>query len=195
MQEKNHYFCNTDVTSYLDDYATAIRAGLTAIDAQELENARLLLKTADRIFVAGNGGSAAISDHLLCDFQKGVGRKVISLSNNPSLLSALHNDLEFPDLVFDWQLNHWGVGEKDVIVLISSSGISANIMRAAQWARANKVNLIGLTGFTGGGLKELSNVSLHIPIHNYGVVEDAHQALMHILSQFIYLEERDARSL
>ena len=193
MQEKNHYFCNTGVTQYLDDYASAIRAGLTAVDEQELENARLLLKTASRIFVAGNGGSAAISDHFLCDFKKGAGRKVINLSANPALLSALHNDLEFPDLVFDWQLDHWNADAGDVIVLISSSGTSANIMRAAQWAKAHKVNLIGLTGFTGGGLNVLANVKLHVPIHNYGVVEDAHQALMHILSQFIYLEERDAK--
>lgn len=176
------------VTQYAEEYATAIKNGLGLVDPQELENARLLIKGASRIFVAGNGGSAAIADHLTCDFCKGAGLTVIDLTANRALLSALHNDLEDPSEVFSQQLEVHNIGAADLVILISASGYSANILEAARFARHRKVSVLGLTGFDGGELRWISQVSLHVPIQNYGVVEDAHQALMHILAQFIHLD-------
>jgi phosphoheptose isomerase len=73
----------------------------------------------------------------------------------------------------------------DVIVLISSSGNSLNVVKAAETARAKEVSVVGLTGFTGGKLRDLAEISLHVPIANYGIVEDAHQILMHVISQYL----------
>ena len=72
-----------------------------------------------------------------------------------------------------------------VIVLISSSGNSPNIVKAAKYAKEKGLTIIGLTGFSGGRLKELSDISLHIPENNYGIVEDCHQSIMHIIAQYI----------
>jgi phosphoheptose isomerase len=73
----------------------------------------------------------------------------------------------------------------DVLLAISSSGNSANILRALEWARGHGVATIAMTGFDGGGARALADVELHVPASNYGIVEDVHQSLMHCLAQFL----------
>jgi D-sedoheptulose 7-phosphate isomerase len=147
------------------------------------------------VFVAGNGGSAAISEHLSCDWQKGVhlehmnGLKVQCLTSNTALLTAIANDYGY-DQAFSYQLEFADVTKEDLVLLISSSGNSDNIIKAALFAKNKGCKVIGLTGFTGGKLKDLADVSLHIPFSNYGLVEDGHQVLMHVLAQYHDIQNR-----
>ena len=142
-----------------------------------------------KIFICGNGGSGSIADHFLCDFMKGVSSdtyfkpKIISLNSNPSLLSAIANDLGY-DKIFEFQLDNLAKAG-DLIVLLSCSGNSKNIIRVIKLAKKKKVKIIGFTGFRGGYLKKNSDINFHVNISNYGIVEDVFQITMHCLSQFI----------
>lgn len=196
LRDKNQYFNQSDVWKYLQEYTDAIVHSLNKIDRTHLENAksvlRLTLSRGGRIFVGGNGGSAAIADHLTCDFMKGTFTEkqnclqVYNLVGSTALFTALANDMGY-EKTFSQQLVMAQIHSKDCVVLISSSGNSPNIIDAAKTARQHCADLIGMTGFDGGELKKISNIELHIPFNNYGVVEDCHQILMHILAQIHYL--------
>jgi phosphoheptose isomerase len=141
------------------------------------------------VFSCGNGGSAAIANHLQCDHLKGIragsdlAPRVISLSANVELITAVANDIGYDD-VFAYQLQSQSVAG-DVLIAISSSGQSPSIVRALTWARGHGLRSIALTGFDGGDSRMLAEVSLHVDATNYGVVEDIHQALVHALAQYI----------
>lgn len=189
----NKTFSEESPHRYLVDYSKALSEAVQKVDPVALDAAcQLLLKTrleGGRIFVAGNGGSAAISEHLSCDWQKGVhlaGQnclKVECLTSNTSLLTAIANDYGY-DKSFAFQLELAEVSKLDVVVLISSSGNSENVVQALKYAKEQGAQVIGLSGFSGGRLKTESDISLYVPFDNYGVVEDAHQSLMHVLAQF-----------
>src|SRR5262249_339135 len=141
------------------------------------------------VFSCGNGGSAAIANHTQCDHVKGVRAKtglaprVVSLSNNVELMTAIANDLAFEQL-FAYQLEaHARPGE--VLVAISSSGRSPKNINGLEYARDNGLQTIALTGFDGGGARRIADVAIHIDCRNYGVIEDVHQSVMHALAQFV----------
>jgi len=200
MQEdtrlRNTYFDRYDISFYLQEYAGMIAASLNKVDVEMLKRAQKALdeahKSGSRVFVGGNGGSAAITDHWSCDFTKGISTDhalsldLHSLCGHHALFTAIANDLGY-EHTFSYQLQLREAYARDLLILISSSGDSANIVEAARYAKNQKMIVIGLTGFSGGKLKELADISLHIPCNNYGVVEDCHQALMHVLAQFHYL--------
>lgn len=187
------------VDDYLDSYAEKLRRGIDSVDRAALKNAARELSEAYRlrraIWVCGNGGSAAISDHFACDHLKGVATntalrpRVLSLSSNTALLTAIGNDLSF-DRIFDYQLASLGQSG-DVLVAVSSSGNSPNIVRAVNAARSLGMRTIGFVGFDGGDLAKAADHVLHVKVANYGVVEDVHQSLMHVLAQFIRLNALD----
>lgn len=131
------------------------------------------------LYTFGNGGSASIAEHMACDWMKGTnGRFVVfSLSSNGPLLSAIGNDFGYENTC-SAQLE-WVAQRFDVVVLISSSGTSHNIVKAAKKAKEIGCKLIGFTGFTGGPLRELCDVSVHCDNYDYGVVEDYHSQVMH----------------
>jgi len=192
-RRRNQIFDASSVGAYLADYAAHLKTALEAVDPVQLDRARALIEGAAsdgrRLFAIGNGGSAAIADHLSCDLMKGTaaaGHAVIdttSLAANMPLYSAIANDFGF-ETVFAHQLRLIG-RRGDVLIAVSSSGNSGNIVAALDAAREIGITTIGLTGFAGGVLRDRADVSLHAPANNYGIVEDAHQALMHILAQFI----------
>jgi D-sedoheptulose 7-phosphate isomerase len=93
------------------------------------------------------------------------------------------HDLSF-DAVFVYQLRSLAKA-RDVLITISSSGDSENIVRAAGWAKENGLGVISMTGFSGGRSARIADVNLHVAADNYGVIEDVHQSLMHILAQHI----------
>lgn len=180
------------------DYQQRLAQALAAVATPNLQQAFNLIsdvvKNNKQILVAGNGGSAAIAEHLTCDWMKGTHHhsqatlKVHSLTSNVALLTALANDFSYEDC-FAKQVEYLGQAG-DVLVLISSSGNSKNILNALAVAQAQKIKVIGLCGFSGGQLKERADVVLHVPFANYGIVEDAHQAIMHSLAQFL-AKQRD----
>lgn len=141
------------------------------------------------VWVAGNGGSAAISDHTVCDCSKGTyveGQppfRTVSLTSNVAMLTALGNDLSYSD-IFSEPLKYY-LTEKDAVLLVSSSGNSPNVVKACEYANAQGVPTVAFVGFKGGKLGELAQVTVHIPIENYGIVEDTHQSLIHAITQYM----------
>lgn len=204
MQDPRHRNTTMNASSiaaYRDDYAAALGAALREVDHTMVERACVEIERAAtqgrRIHVIGNGGSAAIADHLCCDWTKGTnsaGYNVIrtqSLSSNVALYSAIANDYGFEN-VFSTQVEFFG-DEGDVLIAISSSGNSDNILKAVSTAKAAGLFVVGMSGFSGGRLAEICDASIHVPASNYGIVEDGHQAIMHIIAQFIAVR-RDAEA-
>lgn len=144
------------------------------------------------IFVCGNGGSAAITEHMSCDFMKGINMdtkfkpKIVSLSANSSILTAVSNDIGYEES-FAYQLEMLG-DNGDMLIAVSSSGNSPNIINVLKKAKKMGIYRVSFTGFNGGEAKTLSNRNIHIPCDNYGIVEDAHQACMHMIAQHIRIE-------
>lgn len=179
--------------AYLGMYMERLAAAMAKVPEASLTAAFQLIRDAaeknGRIYVGGNGGSAAIADHLLCDWTKAVAiagkpnLRVHTLFSSLALNTAIANDYGYEHtLAFPLELM---ADRGDLVVLISSSGNSPNIVRALEAARAKGVKVIGLSGFSGGKLKEMADVSLHVPVDNYGMVEDAHQMIMHSLAQLL----------
>lgn len=151
-----------------------------AIDA--LHEARL---RGHQVFVMGNGGSASTASHLVCDLAKntrGPGWplfKVFGLADNMALFSALSNDYGYEN-AFARQLEPV-LQSGDVVIAISTSGNSPNVLRAAELARKRGALVIGLTGFDAGRLAALSDLHLHIPSDCIEQVEDVHLMLEHLM--------------
>jgi len=183
--------------AFVADYASAMAKALNSVRHGEIDRAVTALKRAiqaDRlIFTCGNGGSAAIANHLTCDCSKGIASnttlrpRVVSLSATVELITAIANDMAYPE-VFAYQLKN-AARPGDVLITISSSGDSENIIRALDWAGENGMTTIALSGFSGGRSAQMADISLHVAAENYGVVEDVHQSLMHILAQYVRMSE------
>ena len=179
--------------SYWDAYAEEMSRAAKTIEPEAFDRAAAILVEAytrgARMFSCGNGGSASIANHVQCDHVKGVrtttdlAPQVLSLSTNVELLTAIANDMGYEN-VFVYQLQSQS-GPGDVLMAVSSSGRSANIVRALEWARDHGLRTIAITGFDGGQARTVAEVSLHVECTNYGVVEDLHQAVMHALAQYI----------
>lgn len=184
-------------------YAGELARTLELIDMAQIARAAALLNDAYErdacVFACGNGGSASIANHLQCDHVKGVRNstglttRVFSLSTNIELFSAIANDIGY-DAVFEHQLQSLA-RPGDVLVAVSSSGRSPNIVRALDWANAHGMPTIALTGFTGGAARELATVSVHVDSDNYGIIEDAHQACMHLLAQYVRQSRMSAEAV
>ena len=181
------------IADYCDDYMTRLARAGASIDRAALARAAELLDAAFGrsawLFVCGNGGSAAIANHLLCDVAKGVQTdtgvlpRVMSLSSNLEMVTAIANDIAFEDC-FLYQIRT-AARAGDLLMTISSSGDSENIVRTLQWAAESDVESIALTGFDGGRSAPLATVNLHVDGDNYGVIEDTHQSIMHMLAQYL----------
>ena len=179
--------------AYFEAYAAESARAVKTVEPGALDRAAAVLLEAYArrawVFSCGNGGSAAIANHLQCDHVKGVRTatdllpRVVSLSANVELLTAIANDVGYED-VFVYQLQSQA-GPGDVLFAVSSSGRSPNVVRALEWARDHGLRTIAVTGFDGGAAAAAAEVSVHVGCANYGVVEDVHQAVMHALAQNI----------
>ena len=184
-----------DAAAFARAYFENLGRAAASVDPARIAEAVAILEAAHRrgasIFACGNGGSAAIANHLMCDHCKGVAAdtplrpRVHSLSANVEIITAIANDMTYAD-VFAYQLRNLG-RPGDVLVTISSSGDSENIVRAADAAKSGGMQMVALTGFQGGRSARMADVNLHVAADNYGVIEDVHQSLMHILAQWLRL--------
>jgi D-sedoheptulose 7-phosphate isomerase len=178
-------------------YVTNLISVISSVDHKKINsivevllNARKNNKT---IFIAGNGGSAATASHMVTDFMysskiTAPKMKVYSLNENPSVLTATGNDKGF-DEVFSRQLeNLASVG--DVLILISASGNSINLLNCLPLCEKKNLITIGLTGFDGGSLKNKVNISLHVQTEMgaYGIVEDTHMVVGHIITELLKVQ-------
>lgn len=183
----------SDIAAYSDAYFKQYVEASSSIDQTKLAKAADILlnayKNLKTLYVCGNGGSASISNHLACDHGKLLATdtdlqpRVQSLSTNIEVITAIANDISY-DQVFVHQLK-LSANPGDILMTVSSSGDSENVVQAAQWAREFGLEVISMTGFLGGRTAKISNVNLHVDGDNYGVIEDVHQSLMHLLGQYL----------
>jgi D-sedoheptulose 7-phosphate isomerase len=168
-----------------------VNESLSIMDSRELSAAISLIRdtvdAGNRLWVCGNGGSAATASHFATDLSRcsnssGEPVKGISLCDNTGLITAIGNDFGF-DLVFSRQLSTAAM-TGDLFIVITASGNSKNLLLAMEWAKNNGVRTLAITGFDGGKAKILADASLHVPTTNgdYGVAEDAHSILCHFVS-------------
>lgn len=147
------------------------------------------IKNSKKILVCGNGGSAAISNHFICDYSKymatgtNLNPNMISLSSNVEMITAIGNDFGY-EKIFSYQVERFAQ-KGDILIVISSSGNSENILNAIKSAKKKKIKSISLTGFGGGKAHRLSDLGIKFPQKNYGVIEDLHHKVMHLICQFI----------
>lgn len=183
--------------SYFDDYTNMIGEALATVDRDKVEEmtAKLieLAKAGNPVLVCGNGGSAAIAEHMSCDHTKGVATDTdlkpffIPLQSNVSMLTAIANDFGYNE-VFRKQIKMFPNKNAGVLA-ISSSGKSGNIFNALDIARFYKMPTMAMVGFDGGSVVDwkVAEIVIHVKSNNYGVVEDCHQIIMHSMAQSIRL--------
>lgn len=144
-------------------------------------------QTGQTVYICGNGGSAATATHFGCDLAKrpivaGQPRyRVISLTDNTALMTALSNDIGYDD-VFAEQLLPL-VRKGDVLIGISGSGNSRNVLKAVDVAKAAGAITVGFSGYDGGKLAPMVDISVHIPSFNMAMVEDVHLMLEHAICE------------
>ena len=179
-----------DITEYLEREIETIRE----LDVEEINRALNLLQTAfeneNTVYIFGNGGSASTASHYQNDFNKGISEhtekkfRFQCLNDNIATVMAIANDIGYEE-IFRFQLKG-RLQPGDVIVAISGSGNSANVLNAVEYAKSQGNPVIGITGFDGGKLKTLSNVSLHVPIKSMQITEDIHMIFDHLMMSVFY---------
>lgn len=147
-----------------------------------LEKARI---DGNRIFICGNGGSAATASHFCCDFNKGVSEKQEKkynfecLSDNIPTMMAIANDISY-DEIFRLPLRN-KMQPEDIFIGISGSGNSKNVVSAMEYAKSIGGTTIALVGYSGGKMKEIADYSIHVDINNMQISEDVHMILDHVM--------------
>jgi phosphoheptose isomerase len=180
-----------------NDYKKMINDALETIDSDILDHVTVsmgnCLALGISVYVCGNGGSAAVAEHLSCDFNKGISTdtslnpSIISLVSNMSLISAIANDIGY-DEIFSKQLEYIKQRiEGEVFLAISSSGNSPNIIKGLKKAKEMNMTTVAFVGFDGGQVvkDDLADYIIHVKSDNYGVVEDCHSIIMHSIAQYI----------
>lgn len=175
---------------FLETYRRALFPAVEAIDPAEFEKAiDLLVQTyrADRqVFVMGNGGSAATANHFVCDFGKNAVRdpakrrfRMISLSDNVEKITAFGNDVAFDEIFRQQLINLLDPG--DLLIAISASGNSPDLVKACAYAGERGAKQIALAGFDGGRIKDFADAKLIVPLTSYEQIEDVHMILCHMI--------------
>lgn len=176
---------NTWIERYRDAQQTATAAIPTDSVAKLIERLRLALREDKQVFVFGNGGSAANASHFATDLGKGssdkIGKRfrVLSLNDNVSWLTALGNDYAYED-VYVRQLQNYA-NKGDVVLVMSVSGNSPNVVKAVEWAKGQGVYTAALVGGKRGRLAEIADLAIVVPDVHYGRAEDAQMTICHML--------------
>ena len=162
---------------------------IARLDPAQMENLSGLIEKAYHagkfVFICGNGGSGANASHLcedlakctLRDFESQKRLKVLSLTDNVPWIMAVANDINYEGIFLEQLKNLSSPG--DLLLAISGSGNSPNILKAVEWSNKNGLTTVGITGFGGGKLKPLAQHNLHVPTEDMGVVESLHQVAFH----------------
>jgi D-sedoheptulose 7-phosphate isomerase len=176
-----------DIAKYLQ----AVQATINNLDPEVIASFATHLENAynsnQSIYVIGNGGSAANASHFAQDLAKGIffekpvakTMKAISLTDNIAHITAIANDTGYQN-IFSAQLNTYAQ-DSDVLICISGSGNSENIVEAVKAAKQKNMFVIGVTGFDGGHLKSMANLSVHVPLHEMCTVESIHSIIFHLI--------------
>jgi D-sedoheptulose 7-phosphate isomerase len=178
-----------DVTDYLNRF----KSELDRLDPAEIRHMADLVfncwQEGRWVFIIGNGGSGCNASHMAEDLGKSSLRevdlqdesrrrlKVLSLTDNVGWIMALGNDVGY-DQIFVQQLMNYG-SAGDLLLAISGSGNSPNVLAAVDWANRHGLKTFGLTGYAGGKLRQMAQAGLHVPLHDMGMVESIHLAVFH----------------
>jgi len=178
---------------FIEAYFRTLTDVIALLPRAELAKAMEVLEDARaqgrRVFIAGNGGSAATASHMANDFVKGVakgggaGLQAISLADNVALVTAIANDEDYRE-VFAGQLDALG-RPGDVLIAISGSGNSPNIVRAVEVAQRLGIRTIGFLGMNGGKVATMTDVTVVVPSDDYGPIEDVHMAFDHLITAYL----------
>ncbi|MBI5049497.1 MAG: SIS domain-containing protein [Nitrospirae bacterium] len=176
------------------DYLNQLKVILDAFPHEQFEEiAKALMAAYDeerQIFIMGNGGSGSTASHFACDVNKGCCLelekkfKVVCLNDNMPTILAYANDLSYSE-IFVEQLKNF-LRHRDVVIGISGSGNSENVLRAISYAREKGAKTIGLSGFSGGKLAKIADIPFVAAINDMQKVEDVHMIVVHILMQYLY---------
>jgi len=173
----------TDPSSYFDDVGRVIsNMPFTVID-QIVSAFMEAYESNRRIYLFGNGGSAALASHFACDLGKGAANgsgkrfQALALTDNIPMMTAWANDANYEDIFAEQLVNF--VADGDLVFAISGSGRSPNVLKALKVARDAKALTIGLTGFRGGLMKDLCDICLIVPSDNMQIIEDLHLSVTH----------------
>ncbi len=176
------------------EYLNRLQNTINLIDIEELNTFMNLLLTARdegrQIMIMGNGGSAATASHFVCDFNKGLSYgkekrfKFICLNDNVPTLMAYANDTSYHDVFVEPLKNFLNKG--DLVIGISGSGNSPNVLQAFDYANSYGAITIALTGFDGGKLKQMARHNVHIPINDMQITEDLHMVIDHCIMKILY---------
>lgn len=182
-------------------YADNLVAAIHAVDLDEVQRwiDRIAVARSEgaTIFVCGNGGSAATASHFATDLGKGASYqrphrfRVVALTDSIPTITAYANDVGY-EVVFAEQLKGLA-GPGDLLVTISGSGTSPNVIRAIEAAREIGMDVISLTGFSGGESGPLSDIHINVPSDHMGRIEDVHMSLCHMVA-FSFISPDDHTS-
>ena len=182
------------IKPFVTDYLIRLKHILDDIDAEVvsdiIDELELTLVNKSRIYIIGNGGSSATASHMVNDLGAGLRRRdivnfdVMSLGDNSPVVSAIANDIGYENIFF-MQMKGL-INPNDIVIAISCSGDSPNIVKSVDYAKGLGCKIIGITGFNGGYLKSISDISFHVnaPKNEYGLVEDTHMILDHIIYSY-----------
>ena len=178
-----------EITAYFDRLKVTIDK-ISKSDLSDLMNVLVDAKESEKqIFIMGNGGSSATASHYVCDFNKGISMnqdkkfKFICLNDNIPSLMAYANDLSFEDIFVEQLKSFYQKG--DIVIGISGSGNSMNVLKAIDYANENGGVTVGLTGYSGGKLIEMAQHNVHIPIDDMQIAEDLHMVLDHCMMKIL----------
>ncbi len=187
----------TFAANYKEDLLNAINR----IDLDKVEKATAWLREArdtdHHIFTCGNGGSASTASHFVCDIVKGASYRrekrfrILALTDSLPTLTAYSNDVNY-EAVFVEQLKNFAQKD-DVLIAISGSGNSPNVLRAVEYARSIGCKTIGLTGRDGGKLGQAAELNIQVPVQHMGRIEDAHLIVCHMMA-YELMESTDSRT-
>ena len=186
-----------DYTKQINNYFSRLGKTMDNLDKQEINNfMNVLLKARDEgkhIFIMGNGGSGATASHYCGDFNKGMSYKqpskfkLICLNDNAPSLLAYANDISYDDVFVEQLKNFYQKG--DLVIGISGSGNSKNVLKAIDYANENGGETIGLTGYDGGELRRKAKHSVHVDIDDMQITEDLHMALCHMMYSILMTDK------
>ena len=192
-----------DFIKDIEEYYAREKAAIDALDKAELNEAmNALLGAYERgatVYVFGNGGSSATASHMVCDFNKGTCYdldkkfKMVCLNDNIPIMMAIANDDSFEN-VFVYQLKD-RLKKEDLILAISGSGNSHNVVKAVDYAREVGAKIIAMTGYSGGKIDKVADYHLHVPADDMQITEDLHMGFDHMIMQILwkYLQAKNGR--
>lgn len=189
-----------DYSTKIIDYCNDLRSMINNIDTKSISDFLNLMKDAAKsgrkVYICGNGGSASTASHFAGDYNKGLkdyGFDFICLSDNLPTMMAIANDISY-DEIFRYQVKN-KLQSNDIVIGISGSGNSQNIVNVLDYAKECGAYTVGVTGYDGGKVKQMVDLAIHFPLKDMQIVEDLHLILNHMTMRILKEEKENENSV